>query len=764
MRYSSPETSHRQAAEVGALGNWPTLVTTYALIVTASLLLAVAEHSWHYVFVVVVACGAHAVIVGPGGPSFISGRLDKLLALAALAFGLIQSAAANVHVSYGLAHFLIMVQLLKLYGPHRMRDIRLIQVTAVFEVLVAGGWAFDLIYLPVFVLVSFSLMANMMAMELQPAPDAEGGSVAGHEGQTGAWRDLVSALWLPAAAVFACTALLFIVLPRATVYWSWHQPLPTVMTAFSENVSLYDVGRMRQSNAAVMQVTFMRADSPDGERVRPPRLLMRGASRPLYRDGQWFDYGAAQRIAEAGRGRESGRAFHEFTSTSVYRLEDSDVPRQRIRQHVLYEARGTQRLFALYRPLEDTGLPYGGAVPPISHDLPSASRIRPGQTYEVVSLVPEFTAEQLRQARVPRPASPWHFFWEVPESLRPTLERTAAEIERLYAPSSDYGRIVAAQSYLMGANRFSYTLDLPEFGVQEPIEAFLTTTRRGSCEQFSTALALILRVWDMPTRLVIGFKGGELDSATGAYLFRDKHAHAWVEVYFAGLGWVEFDPTPGVDAAETSGLAGSGYLGRMIDRVSALAGRLRFLAATKWNNSVIGYSRKQQERVLGALTACARAFATGAGEVIRGLGPMVLSFGWVRMAAVTLSIAVVVATVYLLATTCARRAGVRWPGLGADRPPPFYEELLALLRKRGLPRPPHITPRELARRAQARMTASDAYDSQMVQAIELVTDLYYRVRFGGHGLTEDERRDVRDALRRLAALPATGFAAPESSE
>jgi len=52
----------------------------------------------------------------------------------------------------------------------------------------------------------------------------------------------------------------------------------------------------------------------------------------------------------------------------------------------------------------------------------------------------------------------------------------------------------------------------------------------------------------------------------------------------------------------------------------------------------------------------------------------------------------------------------------------------------------------------------------MVQAIELVTDLYYRVRFGGHGLTEDERRDVRDALRRLAALPATGFAAPESSE
>ncbi len=763
MTYSSPEANEAEAAWAGGAGNWPTLLTTYAVIMTGALLLAVAEHSWQYVFVVLVLCGAHAVIVGPTGPPLVSTRADMLLALAALAFGLIQAVAADVHLSYGLAHFLILVQVLKVYGPRPTRDIRLIQVVAVFEGLVAGVWAFDLAYLPMFVLAGLCLMANLIAMELFPASDVAGAAAADRAGQAGAWQDLVSALWLPVASVFACTAVLFIILPRAAILWDW-RPLPALVTAFSENISLYDVGRMRQGNSAVLRVKFTAADRPNGTPVKPPRLLMRGASRPLYRDGQWFDYGTAQRLADTSDARASGRAFQEFRSTSVYRLEDTDVPRQLIRQDVTYESRGMHRLFFLYRPVEVQGLPQREVPEPLSNDLLYGDVVRPGQPYEVVSVVPEFTAEQLRLARAPRLAGPCYFFWDIPTSLRPTLERTAAEIDSLYAPSSDYGHVVAAQSYLMDTNRFTYTLDLPEFGEQDPIEAFLTTTHRGSCEQFSTALALILRVWGIPTRLVIGFKSGEFDPSSGTYLFRDKHAHAWVEVYFSGLGWVEFDPTPGTESAERRHVANLGIFGRMVERISSVTGRLYFLAAMKWNSSVIGYNRRQQRRVLAALTASARAFATGAGEVARGLALVLLSFGWLRVAAAVLSTAVVVASAYLLATTWAPRFGWRWRGLRAGRPPAFYEELLVLLRKRGLPRPPHVTPRELARAADARMAASEAYDGRILRAIDLVTDLYYRVRFGGHRLTQDEQRNVRDALRSVAAAPEGGLGTSDRSE
>ena len=67
--------------------------------------------------------------------------------------------------------------------------------------------------------------------------------------------------------------------------------------------------------------------------------------------------------------------------------------------------------------------------------------------------------------------------------------------------------------------------------------------RRGYCEQFAGTFAAFARVLGLPSRVAVGFTPGELRD-DGRYYVQDKHAHAWPEIYFDGLGWVPFEPTP----------------------------------------------------------------------------------------------------------------------------------------------------------------------------------------------------------------------------
>jgi protein-glutamine gamma-glutamyltransferase len=77
-----------------------------------------------------------------------------------------------------------------------------------------------------------------------------------------------------------------------------------------------------------------------------------------------------------------------------------------------------------------------------------------------------------------------------------------------------------------------------------PLDGFLFDERRGYCQQFSGAMALMLRMIGVPARVAAGFSPGSFNSDTQEFRVRDLDAHSWVEVYFNGIGWVPFDPTP----------------------------------------------------------------------------------------------------------------------------------------------------------------------------------------------------------------------------
>jgi hypothetical protein len=105
---------------------------------------------------------------------------------------------------------------------------------------------------------------------------------------------------------------------------------------------------------------------------------------------------------------------------------------------------------------------------------------------------------------------------------------------------SSYDVAVAIVNYLQANYRYGEQPPRRRF----PLEAFLFTDGVGYCQQFSGAMALMLRMDGIPTRVAAGFLPGSYDNTTRRFVVRAIDAHSWVEVYFAGIGWVPFNPTP----------------------------------------------------------------------------------------------------------------------------------------------------------------------------------------------------------------------------
>jgi transglutaminase-like putative cysteine protease len=110
-----------------------------------------------------------------------------------------------------------------------------------------------------------------------------------------------------------------------------------------------------------------------------------------------------------------------------------------------------------------------------------------------------------------------------------------------------FKKLVAVQDNL---RQFTYSIDVEPTASTDKLSEFLLSTRRGYCQQFAAAFALIARHLGFPTRVSIGFLPGETNLADPTHFnIRGTDAHAWPEVLFEDYGWVRFEPTPGNGAA-----------------------------------------------------------------------------------------------------------------------------------------------------------------------------------------------------------------------
>ncbi|HET9740714.1 MAG TPA: transglutaminaseTgpA domain-containing protein [Solirubrobacteraceae bacterium] len=134
-----------------------------------------------------------------------------------------------------------------------------------------------------------------------------------------------------------------------------------------------------------------------------------------------------------------------------------------------------------------------------------------------------------------------------PETARAALDdgpyaRTWALAQRLRDGAETQEDLVQSVLEYLRQDDFGYTEQPPRAAYT--LDGFLFDAKLGYCQQFSGAMALLLRMAGVPSRVVTGFTSGSLDSKTREYVVRDLDAHSWVEVWYAGIGWVTFDPTP----------------------------------------------------------------------------------------------------------------------------------------------------------------------------------------------------------------------------
>jgi transglutaminase-like putative cysteine protease len=356
-----------------------------------------------------------------------------------------------------------------------------------------------------------------------------------------------------------------------------------------------------------------------------------------------------------------------------------------------------------------------------------------GETYTIESAVPQLSPDVLQAATVPPPRDLLAHYTELPADFPPDLSAKAQEITS--RGSTIYEKALLLQNWFR--QNFTYDLNIQRGHGINAIEAFLEQGK-GYCEQFAGTFAAFARAIGMPARVAVGFTQGTL-GADGLYHVDGKHAHAWPEIYFTGIGWVPFEPTPTRGAPGEEGFTGvpQQQVGEQPHSTTTVA-----TAAQPGGNTSVTKSPLAPDEP-GALSLPSLDPGVGGGLVNR-----THSRPWYVVAGIVLLALVVLAGLWILivprlvrwrwrrreraATTTAENVLVSW------------HETEAALARAGVPLRPSETPSEYASRA-ARNTRME--DGSLQRLADHVTVAAY----SGTDLPAEvaaDARDIKDSVSR----------------
>ena len=165
--------------------------------------------------------------------------------------------------------------------------------------------------------------------------------------------------------------------------------------------------------------------------------------------------------------------------------------------------------------------------------------LAPVGSYRAESLLLNVTANDLRKSPSAYPDWVRERFLELPDSVPERVLALARDLTAS-APTA-YDRAIAIQNTL---REFPYKLDVasPPAG-REVADYFLFDLKQGYCDYYATTMIVLARAAGLPARLVVGYANGSYDVERAHYTVTENYAHSWVEIYFANIGWVEFEPT-----------------------------------------------------------------------------------------------------------------------------------------------------------------------------------------------------------------------------
>jgi transglutaminase-like putative cysteine protease len=715
-----------------------------------------------------------------------SPRLEPLWNLSAVGM-LLHATLSTLRDGAFLAHavsFLLFLLVHRLFHRRTSRDLLLTYVLTFLLLVSSTVLNVGMSYAVAFVVYVVSITWALVTLELRRNIEqqvmlrhAEGQSAERAQVERVLQsRTIVSPSFLAvtsaiALAVFVGSSLVFALFPRVGFGLFMRQKRPGVQVAgLSDKVELGQHGRIKDDPRIVMRVEPVAGVRPALETIH-----FRAVAFDTYLNGRWWRAPAARGYMVKqfyhGRAYPDGPVgdFDRYLVDVDGRLAQAATPRpgsaapdpspsarplpQQAQQEVRRALRRALVQEVYLEPIESNALI--GASRPLafelnapSTELPTPDPLRPtpgpngevhlrrssGIKYRVYSDVTELNDSRARALTMAQDGA-------VPPELArylelpPTLPSRIIELSKRVAGEDKgaYNKARAIERFLRGSYR--YTLDLGRDTRYEPLEDFLFVQRRGHCEYFASAMAVMLRAVGVPTREVNGFLGGEWNAFGGYLAVREGDAHAWVEAWLGNeLGWNMFDPTPPSGQRSRVDLGLLGDVRRILDMAELL-----------WFKYVVEYDLNKQAEAVDRVRTWTKQWnqsgsSDDAGDRWGGLG---------RVAKLVLPLAgLAIAAALLPWRRGPRGATLRRLGLGRllRRGPAeeLYHATVARYARHGHPRAAATTPWQHAQQL-VRLEVPGAL------AFVRLCGLYYQARFGG---AEPDAAEVAAVASELASLEA----------
>ena len=632
---------------------------------------------------------------------------------------------------------LIFAALVRLFSARTNRDYAFLAVLAVAAMLASAILTVETGFLVALAIFLILAVSTFVALEIRRS--ATGAVTPPFDAGSPTALQLNRALGITSVLVAVSALLLggviFFLIPRFTTgYMSALNLQPNLMTGFSDNVELGEIGKIQQNTAVVMRIHV------EGDPTRASEIHWRGIVLTNFDGERWFTPPGSESVVS---GDDEG--LYSFTAPS---LPSADF--YQLHYAVLMEPIATDAIFLAPRPESLRGRFVNVSTGPghlsrrgyLLVDRTRGAVFNPAHNetkirYEGTSALPTIPPAALRQASADYPQAISDTYLEVP-ALDPRTRDLAVQITSKL--SNEYDKAAAVEGYLKA--HYAYSLDLTGPRAADPLANFLFVSRSGHCEYFASAMTVLLRSVGIPARYVTGFLPGEYNDLGGDYIIRQSDAHAWVEVYFPAYGWITFDPTPPGNE-KNSGLisrmalywdwfqyAWSEWIVNYDFGHQITLGQGIQKSSRSWSESAQHFYHQKQEEAMRLLLALDQRT-----EASPYFLPGVLVFLIVLL--IFMRGRPMISYLFARWTLRARRGGDLTSSLAIFE----YREMLSLLEKHGWTKHDAQTASEFA----AAIPAAD-----VSAPVAQMTELYHSARFGNHPARVDQMssllRSIRDLL------------------
>ncbi len=247
-----------------------------------------------------------------------------------------------------------------------------------------------------------------------------------------------------------------------------------------------------------------------------------------YLDGEWHTTTDYERAFSPSQQLNAADSIGLLTSQFVFTLAQQNISTLITPPRPVWVSRPAT---LTYLPAQD------GEVDPILFEV--SPPLQSGQSYTIHASLLNPSVVQLRQAGTVYPAWVSNYYLQLPSGLPPVIPALAQQITA--SAQTPFDAAQAITEYLRSNIRYNDSIPSAPAG-EDPLVWFLFEYKQGFCNYYASAEVILLRSIGIPARLAVGYAEGEYQPPDRR-LILERDAHAWPEVYFPGIGWVEFEPT-----------------------------------------------------------------------------------------------------------------------------------------------------------------------------------------------------------------------------